>query len=239
MTIIAFMGRSNTGKDTGAAYLQEKHGYKPIAFAGPLKRLAKAIYEFSDEQLYGPPEARNAIDPRFLDVKYVESVFSRLYPLCPEGREILKELFPDVSTNRAEERLLEQFMNTIVPQAQGMTARKVLQQLGTEWGRSIQEDLWLQALLREVTATRGQSWAITDCRFPNEAQFVDETLLNGYVFWIDASVRVPVDPAVDAHSSEPRYEDVAQFVHVVIDNNGTPEQFHANIERALNGLTAW
>ena len=239
MTVIAFMGRSGTGKDTAAEYLQDRHGYTTIAFAEPLKRLAKIIYRFSDEQLYGPPSARNAVDERFWRVQYAEEVFQRLYPVCPEAVAVLEELFPEGVPERAPQRLIAQFLEDIAPNGHAMTARKVLQLLGTEWGRGLQPDLWLRALQRAVSLRPGEKWAVTDCRFPNEAELIARNIPNGYVLWVDADRRVPVDPVVSAHSSEPKYEDVKEYVHRVVDNNGTREEYERNIESALNGLTAW
>lgn len=234
MRAIAFIGRSESGKDTAASYLQQKHDYRPIAFAEPLKRLAKAVYDFSDDQLYGKPSSRNAIDPRFSVFAYQRSVLRHLAIEGGEIDAILAEIFPGGVPLEARHLLAQQYMKVIYPQNATMTARKALQLLGTEWGRALQPDLWLRAMQR---ATGGEGrWAITDCRFRNEAEFVVKEMRGGAVFWIDADKRVPIKPEVAAHSSEPKFEDVKDLVRAVIDNNGTPEEFRENIERALREL---
>lgn len=53
------------GKDTMADYMVEKYGFVKVSMADPFKRIAKEVYEFSDEQLWGPSESRNAGDERY------------------------------------------------------------------------------------------------------------------------------------------------------------------------------
>lgn len=50
--IIAFCGKKRSGKDTAGDALAE-YGYRPIAFADPIKTTCKNVFRFSDEQIYG------------------------------------------------------------------------------------------------------------------------------------------------------------------------------------------
>lgn len=63
--IIAFLGKAGVGKDTAADYLVKKYNFTKVAFADPMKRFCREIFEFSDEQLWGPSEMRNAPDERY------------------------------------------------------------------------------------------------------------------------------------------------------------------------------
>lgn len=67
--IIALSGRAGSGKSTVANILQKLVPFDaPItqmAFADPMKKFAKEVFDFTDHQLYGPSEARNAPDLRF------------------------------------------------------------------------------------------------------------------------------------------------------------------------------
>lgn len=63
--IIGLVGLAGSGKDTVADMLQRFHGFRKVAFADPLKRIARDVYDFTDEQLWGPSEYRNAPDLRY------------------------------------------------------------------------------------------------------------------------------------------------------------------------------
>lgn len=64
-TIISLTGNMGVGKDTMADYMVAKYGFVKVSMADPFKRIAKEVYEFSDEQLWGPSEARNRDDKRY------------------------------------------------------------------------------------------------------------------------------------------------------------------------------
>lgn len=49
------------------------------------------------------------------------------------------------------------------------TWRKAAQTLGTEWGRSLDPDLWLKIIMLKIKSNPQMNWVISDCRFPNEA----------------------------------------------------------------------
>lgn len=63
MSLIGFMGKKGSGKDTSADYLVKKYGYKKISFATPLKDAIQILFGFSDEQLYG--DKKETIDDRW------------------------------------------------------------------------------------------------------------------------------------------------------------------------------
>lgn len=63
--IIAVSGRAGVGKDTAADILVERFGFVKIALADEMKRICKRVFDFSDEQLFGASEKRNAPDERY------------------------------------------------------------------------------------------------------------------------------------------------------------------------------
>lgn len=96
----------------------------------------------------------------------------------------------------------------------GFSPRRMLQTLGTEWGRQLNNDLWLHAMSATWAAGRqqGVSLIVPDVRFPNEAQWVTD---NGGLL-----VRVlrPGVTAVEAHVSE--QHDLTDYCHVDVANEG-------------------
>ncbi len=65
VVVIALLARAGHGKTTAANYLKEKYGARIVSLATPLKKIAKVVMEFSDRQLYGTQEEKEAIDPRY------------------------------------------------------------------------------------------------------------------------------------------------------------------------------
>ena len=63
--VIAFLGRAGSGKTTAGNYVVEKYGATRVSFAGPLKELAKLLFDFTDEQVYGSQESKETVDPRY------------------------------------------------------------------------------------------------------------------------------------------------------------------------------
>lgn len=63
--ILGILGPAASGKDTMADYLVARYGFVKVGLADPLKRICREVYNFTDEQLWGPSEKRNAPDTRY------------------------------------------------------------------------------------------------------------------------------------------------------------------------------
>ncbi len=71
------------------------------------------------------------------------------------------------------------------PRWDGLTPRRALQQLGTEWGRAMHPDLWVRSLLfawmrNRVERRESEFWVVPDVRFKNELQLIRDS---GGVVW--------------------------------------------------------
>lgn len=64
-TVIALCGPAGSGKSTVATHLVEKYGAVRYGFATPLKEMVKRALDFTDEQVYGTQEQKEAVDPRY------------------------------------------------------------------------------------------------------------------------------------------------------------------------------
>jgi hypothetical protein len=106
----------------------------------------------------------------------------------------------------------------------GVSARHMLQTLGTEWGRAcIHPDFWVMIARAktERIMNDGGSVVIDDVRFPNEAAMIRD--LGGELWRIDRP-----GVAYDGdHSSEGGLEDITP--DRVIVNDGTIDQLLENI----------
>ena len=108
------------------------------------------------------------------------------------------------------------------------TIREALQTLGTEWGRNLQHDIWLQIALNKYHGSLVFPYKyvlITDVRFDNEADLIRAN--NGIV----VEVRRTAAETVAAHSSENGLTDKADFT---LCNDGTLEQLEEKVKEMLS-----
>jgi len=106
-----------------------------------------------------------------------------------------------------------------------MTARELLQRLGTDAVRdNLHQDAWVMSLFADYH--QNDSWIITDCRFPNEYDYVKK--FGGVTIKI---VRYGVD-AVNSHTSETAL-DSYEFDEVIY-NNGSITEFREKVIEVIN-----
>lgn len=89
--IIGIVGKKGSGKDTAGEYLIEKYGYVRFAFGDKVKEVAKVLFNFSNEQLYG--KLKDIIDERY-NLK-PRQVFQRLG--TEFGQYDIHKLFPEIN----------------------------------------------------------------------------------------------------------------------------------------------
>ncbi len=107
------------------------------------------------------------------------------------------------------------------------TVREILQIVGTDIARAIDQNIWINLLDRKIKEEMSNHDVIfiTDTRFENEAQYI---LANGGILvYIDASKRID---RINSHSSEnlswtKKYIDGNMMYYV--DNNGTLDVLHS------------
>lgn len=103
--------------------------------------------------------------------------------------------------------------------------RLLLQHMGTEVGRQILGgDTWVNATAHKIATTGGENWVITDCRFANEAAWVQSQ--GGLVIHLK---RPATDDPNPVHASE-----VIDFrCDVTIQNDDTVDRLHESVRELI------
>lgn len=108
-----------------------------------------------------------------------------------------------------------------------MTGREFLQKLGTDAIRDgLHKDAWVMSLFSDYHEK--DNWLITDCRFPNEFDYVH--LFGGKVIRI---VRSGID-AVNAHPSETALDKHA--FDYILYNDGDIETFKFDVKKMMQKI---
>lgn len=110
----------------------------------------------------------------------------------------------------------------------GASYRQLAQTLGTEWGRSIHQDLWINVMAVKLVALADEHDAIviTDVRFENEAEWVRKIGSLWHVRRKDAP-EIPLSNHSSENGIEPREGDYT------LHNNGSLEDLYQNIDTAF------
>lgn len=219
--IIAIAGRTidaegrvcsmGSGKSTVADRLIKEHKFTQIGLADPMRRFCQEVYQFSDAQVWGPSEARNAPDKRYPRENHV---FDANWKCKCCGA-----VNPDSKCY--------------------LTARYALQTLGTEWSRNCDPLTWPRKLMQTAirlqeggvyyTPKKGFEYlyelgqiftprahtVVCDVRFRNELEYIAAN--GGYTLLVERPVASLGGALNSSHPSE------------VDLNSLSPDQFSAHI----------
>lgn len=107
-------------------------------------------------------------------------------------------------------------------------SRFIMQKLGTEVGRVIDENTWINYLLRKIKEDNVERAVIVDCRFPNEA---DAIIKEGGQVWRISRTNT-LSTGGEDHPSEIALDDYKKFYRM-FNNNYTIKDLHFKIDEAM------
>lgn len=137
---------------------------------------------------------------------------------------MMDALLPFVGVDPAKEPTTRENKETPLPVI-GASRRVLLQTLGTEWGRMLDQDLWLKILEHRINSSRFDVVMVTDVRFDNEAELIHNN--DGFVINIER----PGFGSQDAHRSENGIN--PKYVNLTIVSDGTEEEFKSWVSKRL------
>lgn len=126
-----------------------------------------------------------------------------------------------------------------------LTPRKLMQLIGTDMGRVIHPNIWINATMREYKCTRLDThsipgscifpnWIITDVRFENEIKAIENR--GGFIIRVNRRLGLPDEEMArriqdSLHPSETSLDN--HTFKYTITNNGTIEELINNVKEIL------
>ena len=181
-TILGLLGPAGSGKDLVADWFVKNKNFVKVSFADPMKRFVlKSFPGMTEVRLWGPSEERNK-DFEVDDAWWYEVI--GLFGSATEEivQKVLSHL--DLSSRAlAYNDLYTWLTNLRRSYPYTISARVILQTLGTEWGRQVDPLLWVRyghQIAQEHKAYNSFNGVIIpDHRFKNEVAYTQEQ--GGYV----------------------------------------------------------
>ena len=125
---------------------------------------------------------------------------------------------------------------------EGCKDRVLLQELGTDWARNYDSDVWVRGIQDRIK--EGNKYVITDCRFPNE---FDAFHIDGwnsvYVSTHPVLRKVRIisrdgawDDSWTDHPSEKYIPSLAEKCDIIMHNDGTKEQLAYSVNNMIKDI---
>jgi len=227
--IIALCGQAGHGKSTFADMLTEEvNTSQQLAFATPLRTFlldCLGLESYSSGKYF-----QYTLDPVIKQLT-LDEVFSHLR-LGILGADKLKiaEAIESLQQFTKERLYTIESVNTVheILRQEGITIRKALQLIGTEWARSIDPNIWtnITKAATEDSVRQGTDLVvITDCRFEEEVKML--ITLGATI----VSIHNPRITNTMDHASEQPLDD--KYVDKVINNNGDLRDLRNQAEQLI------
>lgn len=173
---------------------------KQYSFADPLKQFCIKVLGLSWESCYGTDEQKN--QPTHLNWEEMPGVITEF---SANHLRVSNSTNVELMTNKARA------INCIYHQSGPMSGREILQWFGSDICRQIFGKCWINATLNQIKEDNSALAIITDIRFPNEVEGVQE--VDGLVVRLTRMITTE-----DMHMSETKLDNYQKFDYI-LDNS--------------------
>lgn len=216
-------------------YPQRHCDWKVVKFADKLKECVSIVTGISREDLEKEEVKNSTLGAEWIRYGYADSFYRD-----KNGNPIMN------NKQCSKEEYIEYYkINWQTAYKHEYTVRELLQLFGTEVGRQIHSDFWVNALFSDYkhlatnwdcdgneTIGYEPAWIITDVRFPNELKAIKDR--GGITIRInrnETKLNEIIRTTIGQHPSETALDN-AKFDYI-LDNNGTIEQLIENVKDIL------
>lgn len=173
MKLVAFAGRKNSGKNTCCNIIKTfTPNVKEFSFAEPLKRMCVDILGMEERQAFGSEDDKNTIVPHLLWENFPVPAWEYADGSITTTRPNFAELVSDSGAAYEDSDWYPPRLPRL--KTGPMTARQVMQFWGSDIFRKAYAQVWVEATMRNINKSSCELAVITDCRFPNEFEAVQE-----------------------------------------------------------------
>lgn len=198
-TIIGIRGKMGCGKDSFALFLnQYQKDYEIVRFSKGLREAACILTSMKIENTWSDFDKAQELNLQFIQKDFVEIVAKMVLFILPEYKiedkvKLAKQCMMALCGKEIDNFICIQ-----------LTFGELLQLLGTEFFRFLDEDCFVKYLYR--TWNKKTKLIITDVRFKNEVNFVHAN--NGTIVFINRPLAERKDGRNTKHESETALNDI-------------------------------
>jgi hypothetical protein len=218
-----------------SSYQPEINHWQIVKFADKLKECVSIVTGISREDLEKEEVKNSTLGAEWIRYGYANSFYRD-----KDGNPIMN------NKQCSKEEYIEYYkINWQTAYKHEYTVRELLQLFGTEVGRQIHSDFWVNALFSDYkhlatnwdcdgneTIGYEPAWIITDVRFPNELKAIKDR--GGITIRInrnETKLNEIIRTTIGQHPSETALDN-AKFDYI-LDNNGTIKQLIENVKDIL------
>jgi len=225
MKIIAFNGFKQSGKDSCVNYLKEKHNFKRISFADPLKDMVSSFFKIPRDWLDNPEYKEKSL--KQYPIPATDDFTKMISEFMVREFKTINNFISNPKYIRSENGILQTFTNSWENLYHSPRSLAIL--LGSSM-RAGTSDFWVKKAIEQIKDLQElghENIAISDLRYKSECKQLRD------VFGEDL-LTIRINRFDSSTSSDPSELDLIDYPHnFCIENKGTKEELFLSLENVL------